>query len=174
MGAPDAGTARLRAIWDAELEKFIVAWQARQDPPIPDVALDHDDASWQAYAAWFYDLGCHVAQTPYDIVVHRRPSRLNPRRYLSRGRQDDGPQPSGDRGFLLPVGDSVRDQVAVTREGAVIPVHLFMDEATYWGIGTGDHWLDRGEPFPAVRDEVVLEAKARMWLQTGEWRRRPQ
>lgn len=139
---------------DATLEDFIYAWRAGEDPEIPDLAFVHDEVSWSAYAAWFFDLGLHVAQTPHEVEADRRPSKLNPRRYLSRDWGNDPPEHTGLLGFPLNVGNCRHDTVVVTRDGQVIPVLPLGDELLYWPRGDSDNWLDKGEPFKAVSDHV--------------------
>ncbi len=137
-------SARLWPLLDVTLHEFLESWRRHEHPPIPDLIANLDETQWRSYAAWFVNLGRKIADQEFEVVAHRRPSKWNPARHLSRRWKNTGqaPEPTSHSGFILPSGEK-QHETLVTAEGDALPVCTFAGEVTYWPSGL-DRWLGPG------------------------------
>jgi hypothetical protein len=156
-------------VYDQLLYDFLDGIRSGAKPAVPDVCLAEGEEELRGFATWFVRLGRQFDQEEHSLLVRRRRSRWNPRRYSAAGR-DPEPVWAGETGIIVPLEAS---EVLVTRGGDVIPVLTIRTrrDALYWPPG-GDGRLEGRQGLVPVDGATLRQARIQMWIQAAEWIRR--
>ena len=170
VAAPGLSVAQAH-LWprfDTQLFEFLDERRNGGEPTVPEEVLSTDPETWRAYASWFVNLGWHLGQPTTEMRALRKPSRLNPIRYLSHGWRDSyNTKPTGSEGFMLRVGQ--RTLALVTASGDIFPV--LDTDCIYWP-HDAPKWLNPGEKPAPISGDLMEQTRLSMWEAAAQWRRR--